>query len=203
MAGWDMKVEGRRLSHVRKRTSLDSQHESNISTIVITREYTVRRIIVFSNAENPYLKRKRKVDDKVERAWFQSTMTVIRALFSKRTLALASGGTLLAAGGGYWYLNSGPAYPLSTKETRRPPPPWTPPSRAEMLMALKQGVRAKNLQAANNEEEEEFDLLIVGGGATGAGVAVDAASRGLKVALVERDDFSAGVLYIYFMNLGL
>jgi glycerol-3-phosphate dehydrogenase len=39
---------------------------------------------------------------------------------------------------------------------------------------------------------EEFDLLIVGGGATGAGVAVDAASRGLKVALVERDDFSAG-----------
>ncbi|KAJ6620300.1 FAD dependent oxidoreductase-domain-containing protein [Mycena sp. CBHHK59/15] len=40
--------------------------------------------------------------------------------------------------------------------------------------------------------DEEFDLLIVGGGATGAGVAVDAASRGLKVALVERDDFSAG-----------
>ena len=39
---------------------------------------------------------------------------------------------------------------------------------------------------------EEFDLLIVGGGATGAGVAVDAASRGLKVALVDRDDFSAG-----------
>ena len=39
---------------------------------------------------------------------------------------------------------------------------------------------------------EEFDLLIVGGGATGAGVAVDAASRGLKVALVERDDFSSG-----------
>lgn len=42
------------------------------------------------------------------------------------------------------------------------------------------------------EDEDEFDLLIVGGGATGAGVAVDAASRGLKVALIERDDFSAG-----------
>lgn len=40
--------------------------------------------------------------------------------------------------------------------------------------------------------EEEFDLLIVGGGATGAGCAVDAASRGLRVALVERDDFGAG-----------
>jgi glycerol-3-phosphate dehydrogenase len=38
---------------------------------------------------------------------------------------------------------------------------------------------------------EPFDLLIVGGGATGAGAALDAASRGLSVALVERDDLSA------------
>ncbi|KAK2730376.1 glycerol-3-phosphate mitochondrial [Colletotrichum kahawae] len=38
----------------------------------------------------------------------------------------------------------------------------------------------------------EYDILIVGGGATGAGVALDAATRGLKVALVERDDFSSG-----------
>src|SRR5680860_700631 len=37
-----------------------------------------------------------------------------------------------------------------------------------------------------------FDLLVIGGGATGAGVALDAASRGLNVAMVERDDFSAG-----------
>lgn len=43
-----------------------------------------------------------------------------------------------------------------------------------------------------NEEGEGFDLLIVGGGATGAGVAVDAATRGLSVAMVERDDFGAG-----------
>lgn len=39
---------------------------------------------------------------------------------------------------------------------------------------------------------EPFDLLVVGGGATGAGVALDAASRGLRVALVERDDLAAG-----------
>jgi len=39
---------------------------------------------------------------------------------------------------------------------------------------------------------DEFDVLIIGGGATGAGVAVDAATRGLKAALVERDDFSSG-----------
>jgi glycerol-3-phosphate dehydrogenase len=41
-------------------------------------------------------------------------------------------------------------------------------------------------------EEEEFDFLIIGGGITGAGVAWDAASRGYKVALVEKDDFAQG-----------
>lgn len=53
-----------------------------------------------------------------------------------------------------------------------------------------------SLKASSSKAEdgypEEFDLLIVGGGATGAGVAADAASRGLKVALVERGDFSSG-----------
>jgi glycerol-3-phosphate dehydrogenase len=39
---------------------------------------------------------------------------------------------------------------------------------------------------------EEFDLLIVGGGITGSGVARDAALRGLRVALVEADDFASG-----------
>lgn len=37
-----------------------------------------------------------------------------------------------------------------------------------------------------------FDLLVIGGGATGSGVAVDAASRGLKVLLVEKNDFAEG-----------
>lgn len=37
-----------------------------------------------------------------------------------------------------------------------------------------------------------YDLLIIGGGATGCGVALDAASRGLNVALVEKNDFSEG-----------
>lgn len=39
---------------------------------------------------------------------------------------------------------------------------------------------------------ERFDVLVVGGGITGAGVARDAALRGLKVALVDMDDFSSG-----------
>ena len=41
-------------------------------------------------------------------------------------------------------------------------------------------------------EDEEFDVLVVGGGITGVGCALDAASRGLRTALVERDDFSSG-----------
>jgi glycerol-3-phosphate dehydrogenase len=39
---------------------------------------------------------------------------------------------------------------------------------------------------------EEFDLLVVGGGITGAGVALDAASRGYSVALIERSDYASG-----------
>ena len=42
------------------------------------------------------------------------------------------------------------------------------------------------------KDAEPYDLLIIGGGATGSGIALDAATRGLKVALVERDDFAAG-----------
>ena len=39
---------------------------------------------------------------------------------------------------------------------------------------------------------DSFDLVVVGGGITGAGVALDAASRGYSVALVEKSDFAAG-----------
>ena len=39
---------------------------------------------------------------------------------------------------------------------------------------------------------ELFDVLVVGGGVTGCGVALDAASRGLSVALIEKRDFAAG-----------
>ena len=40
--------------------------------------------------------------------------------------------------------------------------------------------------------KETFDLLVIGGGITGAGIALDAASRGLKTALVEKNDFAFG-----------
>ncbi len=41
-------------------------------------------------------------------------------------------------------------------------------------------------------DHEPFNLVVVGGGITGAGVALDAASRGLNVALIERSDFASG-----------
>ncbi|MFA7293484.1 MAG: glycerol-3-phosphate dehydrogenase/oxidase, partial [Rhodocyclaceae bacterium] len=42
------------------------------------------------------------------------------------------------------------------------------------------------------EAKRVWDLLVIGGGATGLGIAVDAASRGHSVLLVERDDFAKG-----------
>ncbi len=41
-------------------------------------------------------------------------------------------------------------------------------------------------------QNTEFDVLIIGGGITGAGIALDAASRGMKVALIEKSDFASG-----------
>ena len=65
---------------------------------------------------------------------------------------------------------------------RRPLPsllgPRGIPSRDEQLHRLQ-------------EPNKVFDLLVIGGGATGAGIALDAASRGLSVACIERGDFAS------------
>ena len=58
----------------------------------------------------------------------------------------------------------------------------------------------KNIKFTNLERQktidsiagEEFDLVVIGGGITGGGIALDAASRGLKVALLEKGDFASG-----------
>jgi glycerol-3-phosphate dehydrogenase len=49
--------------------------------------------------------------------------------------------------------------------------------------------RSSSLEALKNKT---FDLLVIGGGMTGTGVAVDAVTRGLGVALIEKDDFASG-----------
>ncbi|WPK26369.1 hypothetical protein PUMCH_003722 [Australozyma saopauloensis] len=53
-----------------------------------------------------------------------------------------------------------------------------PPSRDELMKRLK--------------ETDKYDMLIIGGGATGTGTALDAATRGLNVCLVEKNDFASG-----------
>src|ERR1700753_1335231 len=50
-------------------------------------------------------------------------------------------------------------------------------------------VRAHNVSKLG---EQHFDVLVIGGGITGAGVALDAVSRGYSVALVEKNDFASG-----------
>jgi len=51
---------------------------------------------------------------------------------------------------------------------------------------------AERRAALRRMEREAFDVVVVGGGVTGAGCALDAASRGLAVALLEQRDFAAG-----------
>jgi glycerol-3-phosphate dehydrogenase len=50
----------------------------------------------------------------------------------------------------------------------------------------------ERVQALAALSENEFDVVVIGGGITGAGVALDAATRGFSVALIERADFAAG-----------
>ena len=107
-----------------------------------------------------------------------------------------------------------PAVPLTFARNGSVAPPKFPKvkSRAEHITDLKRssgtqaneepsekGIlewlgRDKNTQTERPVEGEAqpYDLLVIGGGATGSGIALDAATRGLKVAVVERDDFSSG-----------
>ncbi|RDW57634.1 glycerol-3-phosphate dehydrogenase-1 [Coleophoma cylindrospora] len=71
-------------------------------------------------------------------------------------------------------------------------------TRDEQIADLKRSSRiqpsaiSKTQNSLSTDDDSIYDLLVIGGGATGTGIALDAATRGLKVALVERDDFSSG-----------
>ncbi|KAI1071002.1 hypothetical protein LB507_010958 [Fusarium sp. FIESC RH6] len=111
----------------------------------------------------------------------------------KRPLLLAAAATTtVAVGGGYYatrnktHVVDKPLVPLKRDSTGRIVPPTfsATKARAEALAELR--------RSGQPDKDTEYDLLVIGGGATGTGIAVDAITRGLKVALVERDDFSSG-----------
>ncbi|EED20317.1 glycerol-3-phosphate dehydrogenase, mitochondrial [Talaromyces stipitatus ATCC 10500] len=105
----------------------------------------------------------------------------------------------LATGAGLLYVAYRPRNIPGSEPAVVPPPGYrsgklVPPSfpriksREEQIADLRRSAGI----GAQNGEVEPYDLLVIGGGATGSGIALDAATRGLKVAVVERDDFSAG-----------
>ena len=50
----------------------------------------------------------------------------------------------------------------------------------------------KREEVKSHLASKEFDVLIIGGGITGAGILLDAASRGLSAALIEKEDYASG-----------
>ncbi|GLT66797.1 hypothetical protein SLA2020_391460 [Shorea laevis] len=104
-----------------------------------------------------------------------------------RRLAASTAALAAVAGGGVILFSSlsanerggGPA--LEALRRRINDPTAVVPSRAVQESAL-----------AGASSANPLDILVIGGGATGCGVALDAATRGLRVGLVERDDFASG-----------
>lgn len=88
-------------------------------------------------------------------------------------------------------------YTTKTPKLRRTPtgeiiPPNFPEtrSRSQQIAELR---RASNAgRTPTSQDNDIYDLIVIGGGATGSGIALDAVTRGLRVALIERDDFSSG-----------
>ena len=89
------------------------------------------------------------------------------------------------------------------------------PRARELLGAARHAGEAARASQLARLEAEAFDLLVIGGGATGLGAAVDAASRGLRTAIVEAIDWAkctssrstklvhGGVRYLQQMDFGL
>lgn len=98
-----------------------------------------------------------------------------------------------AAGAGVLYISYRPRNIPGLEAPAVPPPGYRegkliPPSFPVIKSRLEQIEELKR----HSSNDNDYDLLVIGGGATGSGIALDAATRGLKVAIVERDDFSAG-----------
>ncbi|KAI1248018.1 hypothetical protein MGN70_010266 [Eutypa lata] len=109
-----------------------------------------------------------------------------------RRLALPA--TVAAVGGGALLYSYRPRNIPGYEDPAVPPPIYGADGTFKLPRFPK--IKSREQQIADlkksNDADEEYDVLVVGAGATGAGVALDAVTRGLKVAVVERDDFSSG-----------
>ncbi|XP_050308416.1 glycerol-3-phosphate dehydrogenase, mitochondrial isoform X2 [Anthonomus grandis grandis] len=68
---------------------------------------------------------------------------------------------------------------------------WPSVNAQKSSQRLKRPLPTRNEQI-KSLQTDKFDIIVVGGGATGAGCALDAVTRGLKTALIEADDFASG-----------
>lgn len=97
------------------------------------------------------------------------------------------------AGGAYYTIISNPSVASSDRGTGGAAPAF-----ADLKQKIADpfaAVPSRTVQEAaliGSSTANPLDILIIGGGATGCGVALDAATRGLRVGLVEREDFSSG-----------
>ncbi|KAI1748504.1 FAD dependent oxidoreductase-domain-containing protein [Xylaria castorea] len=109
-----------------------------------------------------------------------------------RRLALPT--SVAAVGGGLLLYSYRPINIPGFEGPAVPPPLYGPDGNFRLPRFPKVKSREAQLEELkkSRSQEEEYDILVIGGGATGAGVALDAVTRGLKVAMVERDDFSSG-----------
>jgi glycerol-3-phosphate dehydrogenase len=102
--------------------------------------------------------------------------------------------SVVALGGGFLYYSYRPRNIPGSDSAVVPPPNYQAgafrPPRFPKVKAREDQIA--DLKHSVQPESEIYDLLVIGAGATGAGIALDAATRGLKVAVVERDDFSSG-----------
>ena len=97
---------------------------------------------------------------------------------SRLWLKRGGAGLAVAVGGATaLYMLPGKSKENAATKAGRTRPTAPLPTRADQLASLR---------------SEHFDVLVIGGGATGSGCALDSATRGLKTAMVELDDFSSG-----------
>ena len=88
---------------------------------------------------------------------------------------------------------AGPAGPTDAKRGRATTAGGSTGAAPDRVAAISVGgVSFERASALERLGRDRFDLLVVGGGITGCGVALDAAARGLAVALVEKDDLASG-----------